>query len=300
MKVNIIGGGMAGLFTAWYLLRAGQDVVLIDKGECGGGATHDAAGMLAPVNEIEFTELELLHAGLKSRDMYPDVAAELGDIGLDRNGTLEIGLTGDDGRYLKRLFDFQKEQGLPVEWLTGPNVRSAESFLSHKIPSAIWSPEDIRVDNRLLAQQLRRDCLARGMELHEHETALGWQRDSSGEVGVETPSKMLWADALVVACGTGTFEKSPLPYRIYPVRGEMVALTPPQLPFLEKTIRIRNTVLGNAYIVPKRDRILLGSTSEEKGPHPVNSAGGLLDILRKCYAAVPGVYELDVQATWAG
>ncbi len=62
MKIGIIGGGVAGLFSAWYLSKAGQEVILWDKGECGHGCSWDAAGMLAPINELEFQELPLLRA----------------------------------------------------------------------------------------------------------------------------------------------------------------------------------------------------------------------------------------------
>ena len=105
MKIGIVGGGVAGLFTAWYLRKAGQEVHLFEKGECGRGCSWDAAGMLAPVNELEFQELPLLRAGVASRNSYLEVERELGDIGLDRSGTLEVGLTQDEEGYLRRLYE---------------------------------------------------------------------------------------------------------------------------------------------------------------------------------------------------
>lgn len=38
--VVIIGGGLAGVVSAYMLARAGKDVILLEKDELGGGATH--------------------------------------------------------------------------------------------------------------------------------------------------------------------------------------------------------------------------------------------------------------------
>jgi len=298
-KIGIIGGGIAGLFTAYYLTQSGAAVTLFEKGECGHGCTWNAAGMLAPINELEFQELPLLRAGVASRSLYPAVESVLGDIGLQRSGTLEVALVGDDEGYLRRLYEFQLEHGLQVEWVPGHQLQSHAPLVSRNLACGIWSPADWQVDNRLLSAKLVAYVREKGNVVHENCNVKGWFREK-GAIKVETDSTVKLFDQLVVSPGLGEFPPGMLPYKVYPVRGEMVALKPPAFPFLEKTVRIRTQILGNAYIVPKAGRILLGSTSEEKGHAPVNTAGGLLDILRKCYAAVPGIYELDVLDTWAG
>lgn len=300
MKIGIVGGGVAGLFTAWHLGKAGEEVHLFEQGRIGQGCSWDAAGMLAPVNELEFQELALLRAGVASREIYKAIGPDLGDIGLEEAGTLEIGLSKDDEGYLRRLFDFQQSNGLPVKWLRSHEVQDYEPFASRNIPFAIWSPEDIQVDNRKLIPQLAKENLAMGMQLFEQEEVVSWNINESGKVELRTKARTETFDALVVAVGTGKIEGLKLPYAIYPVRGEMLSLLPPEGDFLQKTIRIRNKTLGNAYVVPKAGRILCGSTSEEQGRAAWNTAGGLLDILRKCYAAVPGIYELQVAEQWAG
>jgi glycine/D-amino acid oxidase-like deaminating enzyme len=84
------------------------------------------------------------------------------------------------------------------------------------------------------------------------------------------------------------------------VRGEMVCFDAPEGDFQRTQVRIVSKVLGNAYVVPKSDRILCGSTSEEKGLELANTGGGLLNILRKCHAVVPSIYELNVREIWSG
>lgn len=300
MKIGIIGGGVAGLFTAFHLVKAGEEVVLFDSGKCGQGCSWDAAGMLAPINELEFQELDLLRAGVASRSLYEGVEKELGDIGLLRHGTLEVALVPDDEGYLRRLYDFQIEQGLPVKWIPGHHIQEYDNFLNRNLPCAIWSEADWQVDNRTLVGKLVDFLKAKGADIREEEQVVSWEVAHADQVQVKTQKGNYEVEKLVVAVGIGQFSSNLLPYKVYPVRGEMLALEIPGVPFLEKTVRIRNKVLGNAYIVPKKGRILLGSTSEEQGLEANNTAGGLLDVLRKCYAAVPGIYELNILETWAG
>ena len=44
--VLVVGGGVNGLSTAWGLAELGADVVLIDKGRIGGGASGIAGGIV--------------------------------------------------------------------------------------------------------------------------------------------------------------------------------------------------------------------------------------------------------------
>ena len=44
--VLVVGGGVNGLSTAWGLAERGADVVLIDKGRIGGGASGIAGGIV--------------------------------------------------------------------------------------------------------------------------------------------------------------------------------------------------------------------------------------------------------------
>lgn len=298
LHIGIVGGGIAGLFTSWYLLKSGQQVTLLEKGKIGQGCTWDAAGMLAPINELEFGELELLRAGITSRSLYAEVAKELGDFGLIESGTLDVALEQDDLPYLRRLFEYQIQQGLESEWVNGHKIKELDSFVSPNIPAAIFSPNDVQVDQRKLVFRLKESILKMGGRILEGVTVHGWT--AAHQVQVHGTGFSEDFNKIVVAVGIAKDFQPALPYKIYPVRGEMISLEPPSGDFLKKTIRIRNKTLGNAYVVPKHDRIVVGSTSEEKGLDDRNTAGGLLDILRKTYPAVPGIYELPILETWAG
>ncbi|MEQ8426077.1 MAG: FAD-dependent oxidoreductase [Cyclobacteriaceae bacterium] len=46
--IGIIGGGIIGLFSAYYLTKAGHKVTLIDKGDMSEGCSFGNAGMIVP------------------------------------------------------------------------------------------------------------------------------------------------------------------------------------------------------------------------------------------------------------
>ncbi|NUP02741.1 MAG: FAD-dependent oxidoreductase, partial [Nonomuraea sp.] len=79
----IVGGGVVGLSVAWRLARSGRPVTVVDPAP-GRGASYAAAGMLAPVSEVAYTEEPLLRLGAASLRRWPSFAAELtADAGLD-------------------------------------------------------------------------------------------------------------------------------------------------------------------------------------------------------------------------
>lgn len=38
-EITVLGGGVIGCFIAYYLSKAGKDVVLVEKGDVGAGAS---------------------------------------------------------------------------------------------------------------------------------------------------------------------------------------------------------------------------------------------------------------------
>ena len=78
----MVGGGVVGLAVAWRARQRGLSVAVLERGVVGGEcASGVAAGMLAPVSEVEFGEAgrRVLELGLRSARMWPSFAAELGE-----------------------------------------------------------------------------------------------------------------------------------------------------------------------------------------------------------------------------
>jgi D-amino-acid dehydrogenase len=63
--VLIIGGGVIGLAAAWYLLRAGRGVTVLERERVGAGASHGNCGTLTPSHAPPLAEPGAVLKGLK-------------------------------------------------------------------------------------------------------------------------------------------------------------------------------------------------------------------------------------------
>jgi glycine oxidase len=313
----IVGGGIVGLAIGWRLARAGRGVAVLERDAAGAPpscASWAAAGMLAPLAEAGFDEPALLALSRRSLEMYPAFVQELeADAGMRvdhrTEGTLVVAVDRDDAAWLARLYDFQREAGLPTQWLRGAEAIEREPHLAAGVTAAVLASSDHQVDNRLLWQALREAFVRAGGELrtgvtvrrvaHEHGRATGvWVAE-----GEDGDDERLVRAGQVVACAgawlrpllASTLAATALP-PVRPVKGQMLSLASSSLLRLSCVIRTRRV-----YLAPKSDgRIVIGATSEEVGYDTRVTAGGLLELLRHAWEVVPAVYDLPVQETWAG
>ncbi|MHB8234768.1 MAG: NAD(P)/FAD-dependent oxidoreductase, partial [Solirubrobacteraceae bacterium] len=122
--VLVIGGGVIGLSIAWRAARRGMAVTVLERETIGGGTSRVAAGMLAPVAEVEFGEAgrRVLDLGLRSADLWPAFARELQEaaereVGLLHTGTLLLARDADEARELERQIAFRDSLGLATNRL---------------------------------------------------------------------------------------------------------------------------------------------------------------------------------------
>src|ERR1700691_2363323 len=74
--VLIIGGGVIGLTTAYYLTERGTTVAVVDKGDLGREASWAGAGILTPAKvRDDLPPWEYLKA--LGSQLYPDLSARL-------------------------------------------------------------------------------------------------------------------------------------------------------------------------------------------------------------------------------
>lgn len=282
MKVGIVGGGIVGLSVAWELLRRGEQVTVYDA-DPARGAGRVAAGMLAPTAEANFGEEALQGLMLESMRRWPAFAAELGaatgmPLGYRTDGTLLVALTDDDLAEVRRLVDYYRRAGTPIEPLGGRQLRELEPLLSPRIRGGARAAGDHQVDPRRLLAALRSLPV-------RHE-----RRDVAD-------LSELRDDVIVVANGCGLAAATGLPVR--PVKGQLLRLRGAE-PLL--THVVRGVALGrHVYLVPRADgELIVGATEEERGTDTTVTAGGVLDLLRPAADLLPGVAELALTETLAG
>jgi glycine oxidase len=194
--VIIIGGGLIGMGVAWRTAQAGADVTVIDPTP-GAGASHVAAGMVAPVTELHYGEEALLRLNLESSSMFPAFAAELEDVtglpsGFHPAGTLAVAMDRDDLAALSDLYDFQRSLGLDVDRLTSRECRGLEPLLAPGICGGLFVADDHSADPRVLFAALAAAARRAGVLVLTEPVA---EIQLSGDGGSETPAASATSEA---------------------------------------------------------------------------------------------------------
>jgi D-amino-acid dehydrogenase len=65
-RVAVVGGGMVGLATAWFLQEAGVQVTVYERDHVGAGASWGNAGWLTPALTAPLPEPAVLRYGLRA------------------------------------------------------------------------------------------------------------------------------------------------------------------------------------------------------------------------------------------
>ena len=65
MKIHIIGGGIIGLSSAYYLNQAGYEVEIIDKDEMQEGCSYGNAGMIVPSHFVPLAAPGVITKGIR-------------------------------------------------------------------------------------------------------------------------------------------------------------------------------------------------------------------------------------------
>jgi glycine oxidase len=324
-EVLVVGGGIIGLAIAWRARQAGMSVTVLERDELGGGTSRVAAGMLAPVAEVEFGAggRRLLELGVRSAAMWPAFACELEQragvpVGLMSTGTLLLARDEDDARELERQLELRRSLDLRVTRLRPSQAREREPALAPTVRMALEVPDDHSVDPRLVLAALARVCAADGVQVRtgvsvarvELDTPSGAHARDDGRVtGVtlaDAPygahgGERLLAEHVVLAAGPWSGQIDGLPdgarVPVRPVKGQILRLRDPAGPgLLSRVLRFRG-----GYVVPREDGgYVLGATVEERGYELAPTAGGVYELLRDAHELVPGINELRIEELSVG
>lgn len=308
--VVVVGGGLIGLATAWRLAVDGAQVTICDPTP-GAQTSNVAAGMLAPVTEVEFGEDDLLALNLASVNAWPAFAAELEELtgqpaGLHQTGTLSVAYDVDDVAVLRRVAEYQRRLGLEVEELSGRDARRREPLLATGVSGGVWVPGDHSVDNRQAVATLLRAAELSGVQIVRQHVARVTTSGTSATGVLLDNGDTVHADYVIAATGPWSAQLAGVPEElrppVRPVKGEVLRLRVPEAyrPALQHTVRA--TARGfSVYLVPRAGgELVVGATSSELGYDTRVLAGGVFNLLRDARTVLPITDELEFVESIAG
>ena len=321
--VIVIGGGVVGCATAYYLAKKGVKNVIVleaDKSIGHGGSSRNGGGVRQSGRDVR----ELPYAIYAVQNMWPHLSEELGvDVEYYQRGNLRLGKTEMHLEKLEKLASNARSLGLDMNVVDGKTVKEICPYLSDDIIGASWCPTDghanpmmttlayykrstemgVRYFTEAKVKELRkikgkvRKVVLESGEIFEAETvivAAGYEsRYITRTVGIDVPMTRYFEEALVtemqphmfdIMLGTADADF----YGHQAQHGSFVFGSESGLE--EATDMSPNDLKTNSLTVSAGCRAIMGYIPLLSDAKIVRTWGGWLD---NCYDGVPVISKVD-------
>jgi sarcosine oxidase, subunit beta len=228
-EILIIGGGIAGTSTAYFLSLAGHEVTLLERGEIASEASGLNAGTLWQVGWGTSPNLSntLSMGGL---EIFEKLQSERGyDIEFRQSGALKAIQTEVELDFLQKEVQYLKSQGYSIEILSMRDAQSIEPELNSDLLGCLYYPLGGSANPVKTTQSLASAARMLGARFLTHHEVLSIQYLNNTHFNVVTSTSTFETQTLVLAAGPwcrdlGSMLHLHIP--VYAVRGQMWSTHP--------------------------------------------------------------------------
>lgn len=304
--ILVIGGGITGASTAYWLSCEGHRVTLLEERSIAAmGSGWSLGGVRRSGRDAAELDLAKLAVSLwPTLDERLDASTEY-----RQNGNLRLARTPAEVDSIRRMIDEQTALGLEMQFL--PDIASVHAVapaVSDTVLAASFCPSDGHA-NPALSTRAFAVAASRNGAVVRQGIAVDRIIVADGRVrGVVTREGEISASTVVVAAGIGTPRLlSPLGLAL-PLHHSLVTVmqTPPQRPQFAQVFGVANADCAGRQEVDGRFRVTSGIeswhgdvttwTTQDLAPEPA-----AIDRLRARIAGVlPVIGSLSVGAVWGG
>ncbi len=303
--VVVVGGGVMGCATAYYLAEAGARVVVVEQHRVG--AMPSASGASAAIVEALAGNPEPLaqQAQLSRRllgELAPRLLEATGiDIEWQRLGTIRLAFSSREADMLRthvaRLYG---DLGEESEWLGAAELGRAEPAAPERVVGGLLVPSSNGLYAPKYVRALAAGSAALGATVLQGVSVTGFETHGGRVSAVQTSEGRLPCGQVVVTAGSWTGVVSRWLGRALPVgpqRGQIMALAPaPGQP------RVAHVVHGpGGYIIPKANgTAVVGATHEFVGFDARVTTYGMKFLADLALRLAPGLETASVKHVWMG
>jgi sarcosine oxidase subunit beta len=199
MHVAVVGGGIVGLASAYYLADRGADVTVCEKASVGAGSTDRASGGI----RAQFTSGVSVALSQASIQVWESFEEQFGvDIGYRRPGYLFLAREESTAAQFRENVRVQHEHGVDSEFVSPSEAKNlCPGLHADEYVGGTYSPTDGFADPHLGLQGFSTAAADAGAEIRTGVEVTDVCLDDGRATGVDTDAGEVAADYVVNAAG---------------------------------------------------------------------------------------------------
>jgi glycine/D-amino acid oxidase-like deaminating enzyme len=299
--VVIIGGGVTGLSSGYWLTKAGLDVVVVEKGIVG----WEASGRNGGISSRRGDEPPVVPLAQEACRLWPTMDQELGYptewVG---GGGLSLAMTEERRAYLFEARSRWEALGLPARWVDPEEIRELAPSVSEHVRGGVYVETAGHANPQRTAQAFAWAIRDRGGRIYQQTAVTGIQVSNDKVMAVGTTRGPIATETVVSCAGPQTAHIGRMvgvDIPVAPARVEIIATVP--LPPLFSSYISGHGLYGRQTL---RGNLIFGG-----GPHewtdvePTGAPGKpntplIRNIARRLAELMPSVADQPVLRSWAG
>ncbi len=196
--VVIIGGGVMGVMTAWFLAEQGLRVTLCEKGRVAGEQSSRNWGWIRQQGR-DFAELPIMMESLR---IWKSLSQEFGEgLGFRQEGVLYLAKTEREVAGFEAWRKTATGMGLKLDMLGSDAVASRLKGSAKPWRAGLFTPSDARAEPWVAVPMLAQGAVRRGAVIVENCAVRTLDLAAGRIAGVVTEQGRIACERVVVAAG---------------------------------------------------------------------------------------------------